>query len=112
MFSVDAGELNRRITIEKNNKSKRDSFGDEATDSWLPFCTVWAKITAAGTREFWEAQAAHAELTHKITIRYRSGITADMRVKYGERTLDIVAPPVDINEAHRYLILKCREVTT
>ena len=109
--SIDAGALRRRITIQKKSL-KTDDYGDKTEGDWGDVCSVWACIDAIGAREFWEAQAAHGELTHRVTIRYREGITADMRILYGERKFDLVAPPVDQEERHRYLILKCREVTT
>ena len=107
---IDAGALNKRVTLLARGRTD-DAFADPQADTWTEVCTVWAAISNAGAREFWEAQAAHAELTHKVTIRYRAGITADMRVRFGERLFAVIAPPVDYDMRHKYLVLKCREVT-
>lgn len=107
---LDAGALNKRIKIlRKANGTDTHGY---PVEGWPEVATVWANVTAAAAREFWEAQAAHGELTHKITIRYRPDITADMRIAMGDRNFELVAPPVDYNERHEYLVLKCREVTT
>lgn len=110
-FHIDAGQLNRRVKIEKKTLAT-DAYGDEAQNVWSEVCTVWGQVTPVSAREFWEAQAAHGELTHKITIRYRSDVSAEMRCVVEGRVLDLTAPPVDYGDEHRYLVLKCRDVTT
>ena len=99
---IDAGRLNKRVTLQKRGE-------DPAV--WEDICTVWAAINNAGSREYWEARAAHGELTHKVTIRYRKGVDTEMRVLYGDRAFHIIAPPVDFDMRHKYLILKCREAS-
>lgn len=106
----DAGKLDKRVTLQKY-------LGDTETgytkpDNWQDVATLWANINAVGDRSFYAAQSAHAELTHKVTIRYRPGVSADMRFLYGERILEIVSPPIDYDEQHMFLILRCREVAT
>lgn len=110
--SKDPGRLNQHITIQRLDKTARDALGQPKKDAWVDVCACWAEITVASVREFWAAKAAHAELTHRVTIRYRKGITADMRVLWGSRELKIAAPPADYNSRRQYLVLKCREVTT
>ncbi len=111
-FIIDAGEMDRRITIQRYNPAVKSRTGERIEEGWADLATCWARVRSAASREFWEAQAAHAELTHDVTIRFRTDVTADMRVKLGSRVFDIVAPPVDPEDRHAYLILKCREVTT
>ena len=111
-FIIDAGEMDRRITIQRYNPAVKSRTGERIEEGWADLATCWARVRSAASREFWEAQAAHAELTHDVTIRYRAGITADMRLRFSGRVFDIVAPPVDPEDRHAFLILKCREVTT
>ena len=107
---IDAGTLDKRVTLRVRAASA-DVFKDPLPDEWTDLCTTWASISNIGAKEYWEAQAAHGELTHKITIRYRKGVTADMRVVYQGRVFAVAAPPVDYDMRHKYLVLKCREVT-
>lgn len=108
----DPGHLNHRIVIQKADKTARDALGQLKKDAWVDVCACWAEISVISVREFWAAHAAHAELTHRVTIRYREGITADMQILWGERKLKIAAPPADYNSRRQYLVLKCKEVTT
>jgi SPP1 family predicted phage head-tail adaptor len=55
------------------------------------------------------ADALRNEVTHRITIRYRAGITPRNRVSYGGRTMEILAV-IDKEEAHIYQQLLCREM--
>ena len=107
--SIDAGALNKRVTLQRRARTF-DAFEDPIGDRWETICACWAAVNSTGAREFWEARAAHAELTHKVTIRWRGDVTADLRVLYGGRVFDVIAPPVDYDMRHKYLVLKCREV--
>ena len=112
MAHTNAGELRQWLTFQRRAGSAASGGLDALTDNWVDVFSCRGKVTAAGSREFWEAQAAHAELTHRVKIRYRPGVTADMRILYGSRVLEVIAPPIDEDERHQWIILKCREVTT
>jgi len=40
-------------------------------------------------KQFWYATQLDHRVTHKIMMRYDSGITSDMRIVFGSRTLQI-----------------------
>jgi len=48
--------------------------------------------------------------SHRITIRYRTGVTAKCRILLGTRVFRITAPPRDTDERHRELVIDCSEV--
>ncbi|MGQ0516567.1 phage head closure protein, partial [Bacillus sp. D-CC] len=50
-------------------------------------------------REFWQAASVNAENTIRVEIRYRKGITSEMRILYGERILEITNV-IDVEEKH------------
>lgn len=50
------------------------------------------------------------EVSHRIYVRFRNDITADMRIKYHGRIFTIEGPPLDIDERHELLEIQCREV--
>lgn len=110
-FHVDAGALNKRVQFQKFEPGL-DENGYQTKEGWKPKFECWASVQPVSAREFWQAESVHAELSHKVIIRFRSDVTADMRIEYSGRTLEICAPPTDPMEDHRYLTLKCREVTT
>lgn len=102
-----AGELRHRVTIQQKSVT-RDSFGAE-TVSWTDVAVVWAAIEPLQGREFFSAQQVNAEVTTRIRIRYRSGITPAMRVLFGSRAFDIQGI-INIEERNRELHLMCKEV--
>ncbi len=71
--------------------------------------TVWARVRAVSGREFFAAAQVQAEQLQRITIRYRTGVTAAMRVAWAGRLFDITAV-IDWRERHEALQLMCREL--
>lgn len=84
---MQAGQLRRRITIEKK-VTDQDAAGQEK-EQWYPYAQRWAAIEPLTGREKLAAEQVDAELSHKITMRYLSGVVAKMRIKYGTRYFDI-----------------------
>lgn len=56
-----------------------------------------------------QANQLGASETHKVTIRYRSGVTTQMRVAFGSRTLNINGI-INRDERNVELTLMCEEV--
>jgi SPP1 family predicted phage head-tail adaptor len=103
---VRSGDLRRRITIQSRD-SQQDTFGQQST-SWVDVLSCWAQISPANGREQLAGDAQQAETTHRITIRYRPGITAAMRVVYEGRLLEVTSV-LDDEMQHRKLQLMCSE---
>lgn len=104
---MNPGNLNKRITLQQQTE-EQDASG-QLLDNWADIATVWAAIEPLSGREFFAAQQVNSEVTTKIRIRYRDGIKAYMRIKYGERIFDIQSV-IDPKEQHKELVLMCREV--
>ena len=104
---MEFSKLRHRVTIQEK-AAVTDSFGEEIND-WSDVCTVWAAVEPLKGREFFAAQKENAETTVRITIRYRFGITADMRVLYCNNVYEINAI-IDLEERHVELQLMCREL--
>jgi SPP1 family predicted phage head-tail adaptor len=72
--------------------------------------TVWAYIEPLTGRQYFSAETVNSEVTHKIKLRYRTGIISDMQVKFGTRTFKIISPPMNLNEGNVEMHLMCKEV--
>ncbi len=103
-----SGELRHLITIQQPSFAQ-DSSGSSA-ETWSTRCSIWAKIRPLRGREYYAANQAQMEITHEITIRYRSDVNAIHRVSYGNRIFRINAV-MDIDENRRELVLQCVEVS-
>lgn len=103
---IDPGQMDKRVELQSRSAAV-DSFGGQST-TWTTALTVWARIEPLSGRALEAARQLHAEVTHRVTIRYRPGITAAMRVKYGSRLLD-VGYVLNPREANEQLQLMCTE---
>lgn len=107
----DAGRLRHRVTLQQYTGAA-DSYGDPlyADDSqWSDVCNVWAAIDPVSGREFYAAEQAQSAVTHKITLRWRSGVSAAWRVVLGRRVFRILSV-IDWEERHESLLLMTQEV--
>jgi len=111
---MNFSNLNRRILIERKSVT-RDSYGSEVV-AWTTLATVWGSaLDELGPVRGNEKTSEHVrvlEKTTKITIRYRSDVTSDMRVTIVDRSR--VMQIVSIAEVGRRdaIMLTCKEFTT
>ena len=87
-----AGQLRRTISIQERTDTADGAGG---------FTSAWANITGMSAvpaaiwplsaRESLDSLKLELQVTHKIRIRYRSGITAKNRILFGSRTFNIVS---------------------
>lgn len=104
---MNPGDLNKRITIQTKT-SVADGIGG-FNDTVATFCETWAGIWPVSGKEIVSNQQLVGQVSHRVRIRYRSGVTSAMKILYGTRTFNI-SSVVDPNEAHEWLDLICLEV--
>lgn len=108
-MSIAAGRLRHRITIERPDR-QRDPLTGEWIAVWTP---VWESVPAAieplSAREFIAAQAVQSEVTARIVIRYREGVTAAMRIVHNGQIYNIHGVLPDPDSGRSYLTLPCSE---
>jgi len=98
---MKAGQLRHRIVIEKQTQTKNAI--DEIILTWSTFCTVWAAIEPATGQTYYAANQLEAKVDGRVRIRYRDDIEPTMRIKYGDRILNIgsiVHPQENRRELH------------
>lgn len=105
-----AGKYRHRITIEKDTGTSEGSYYD-VQESWGTLGEAWAEIDSGGSRRYYAAQQVHPELTHLVTIPYRSdvAVTQKLRIVWGTRYLYPLGPPVDAKGLHREWEFRCAE---
>lgn len=112
--ALAAGSLRNRIVLQQASAT-RAADGSEVK-TWNDLMTVSAMIDTQGGREFYQAKAVNAELTHEITIRYQTGLAPAMRVKFTDpkentdRYFDIRSILNPDNQKRRVLLLHVREL--
>lgn len=105
---MQAGRLRHRVSIQQRVEA-RNGYG-ELISTWSTLATVWGSVEPIRGREFFEAEQVQSEISTRVRIRYYDGITAQMRVLFGSRKLQILAV-IDVNERHKEMQLMCKEMT-
>lgn len=72
------------------------------------FSTVRAFIKPVSGGERWQSMRIEANVTHRIYMRYRAGITADKFIQYGSRKFNIKAV-INLEEANQWLEVYAEE---
>ena len=78
--------------------------------TWRDHVTVYAAKADVSGREFYQAQAYHAEDTVTWTLRWRSDVTPECRVRHGGQVYEII----EVNHLgykYDFIRLKTRIVT-
>jgi len=93
---IKAGDLNRRITLQSRITAQDD--GGRPSVAWADVVTVSAEVQdmlpSRGERIAEGLNVANRPC--RIRIRYREGVSPDMRVLYRGRTLRIVSMPAEL----------------
>lgn len=105
---MQIGKLRHRVTIQQKS-SGQDSLG-QPNKQWVDVCTVWAQVHERSGKELLSSSAEQSETTALIRIRYRKGITTDMRIVHNPPTgsgqiYDITA--VITNEKRTQIEMMC-----
>jgi SPP1 family predicted phage head-tail adaptor len=86
---MNAGRLDQRVTLQSKSVT-RAANGAEVV-SWVPVATLWAEVRQIRGKEFFAAAQMQEAVDHQVRIRYRAGVTRDMRLLWNGQPLDIVA---------------------
>lgn len=92
-----ASRLDTRIRIERKIVTPDPLYGTE-TVAWVEFASVWAEVqdVLPSRAERLADSIVVANRPARIRMRYLAGLTPDMRVIIGNRTLQIVSGPAEI----------------
>ena len=106
---IRAGDLRNRGVIQQSPGTRDAHGGLDVTVADNVVATVWCAVEPLQGRELYDAQRRFAETTTRIRIRYRPGVTPEMRMVVNSVTYDIRGV-IDVTNRHRQLHLMCREL--
>lgn len=110
MKNMHAGKLRQSVTIQSRTNDDQDSVG-QPQDPWRGVVTVRAAIEPLNGREYFSAQQVVSDVTTRITIRYRPGITTANRVvaHFGNDDVNYdILDVIDTEMQHREIQLMCK----
>lgn len=103
-----AGVLDQRVRIQKPSLLT-DQIG-QPIDAWVTLGECWAQVSPLQGREFIAAASFQSEVSAKIRMRYRPGITSAMRVIHGQDVYQINAV-IHIKSGRDVLELMVKSIT-
>lgn len=100
-----AGQLDQRVTIDRL-ESGTDEIGQPFV-TWSPVFSTWAAVEPLAGREWFAAGGGQSEVSTRIRLRYRPGVTSADRVTHEGKEYGIVSV-IDYKSGNRELVLMCR----
>ena len=88
-MAIDPGRLRERVTIQSATEA-RNSIG-EVVQTWGTFAEVWASVDGLSGREVLQSGQQQTEVTHRVRMRYVTGLTQRMRLSWRDRILEITS---------------------
>lgn len=104
---MQAGRLSSRCTLQQPGTAT-DELG-QPIPGWTDVATVWADIRMKSGLEAIKAGASVSVVQASIRVRYRAGITADMRVVHNLTNYEIKAVMPDVG-GREFVDLVCEVV--
>lgn len=106
MTFLDPGQFTARLDLEAATPTPDGQGG--AALAWTAAASLWARIEPSNFSFNEVAGQMRGQLTHRIWIRARDGVSEGMRFRKGARVFTIRAVR-DPDESGRYLVCLCEE---
>lgn len=103
------GTLDRRVTLLTVTRTQDPNTGEEV-ETFVEGDSFWAQKLDLAGKEFFSAEQVNSEVTTKFTIRYRTGITPDMKLRCEGVDYDIVAPGIELGRREGLQIMARKRV--
>ena len=106
------GELDTRVTL-RHRDDQPNEFAADLESSFPVQKRTWAKVEPVGSALYSGSVQADSIMTHRITIRYRNGITNDWEAVVGEgegATVYRVRRSSHLNGKRRFTVLEVEEL--
>lgn len=111
MARINPGKYRHVVTFQKLT-GVQDTYGETSVNNdlnWEDSFIARVGIFPISGRELLTEEFRKAEISHRVVLRYMSGITSKMRIKFGARFFEIITPPINSQESDFELVLFCKE---
>lgn len=107
MSAPAIGEMRLRMTLETPVDAP-DDFGS-MTRTFAPLADVWAQVRPLSGEARFVAERQEQAIDCLVRIRWRAGVTSQMRLTAGARKL-LIHSVYDPDERRRFLVCRCEEI--
>jgi SPP1 family predicted phage head-tail adaptor len=111
-MSLAAGKLRHQVWIDRPVQTRDENGGFINGWEHITAQPVWAAVEPLSVREFIAAQATQSTISARITIRYRAGLTPDMRIVHGADIYNPAGFLTDKDSGLEYMTIPCTLGTT
>lgn len=87
---IQAGKLRHRVLFQQPTTRPGQFNEPVPTGTAAAVLTCWAAIETLTGRELWLARQVRADVTHRIRMRYRSGLEPRMEAVYQGRVFELL----------------------
>jgi len=101
------GLMRSRLTLETPVETPDNAGG--VLRSYTTLALVWAEVLTLNTQQRLEAEQIGQTVTHRITLRYRDGITTKLRLRRASQIF-LIRGVEDPDDRKRRLICHCEEI--
>jgi SPP1 family predicted phage head-tail adaptor len=111
LAQINAGKYRHIVTFQRLIEAQ-NSYGEispNKDENWEDAFNARVGIFPIAGREALTEEVKKGEISHRIQMRYRSGIDNTMRIKFGERIFEIISPPTNYSELSHEMVLICKE---
>jgi SPP1 family predicted phage head-tail adaptor len=103
---VRTADLTRQVDIEQRTDTV-NGLGEGVPTWTVAHSGVWAQMQPVRGREFFAAGQMQTPADVRWRIRWRAGVTANMRIIASGLPYEIVGEPIDVDGARQTLELMC-----
>ena len=106
---VSMSELRHRITILRP-VTDTDDEGNILSSSVQEISKAWALVLPFAAKISDGYAEKVQEVDYRIVIRYRIDVRVTDRIRWGDKTLTLIAPPYPLGGRRQWLVMECREL--
>ncbi len=110
---IDAGTLDKRVTIQRLTETDDAAGGAGLTTAWTDAGTWSVGIDTTGGREFRAAQQLQPELTHEIKGRFRTDVSTKNRLAFVGKSIlrsFVIHAVINPMQRNEQLVCFCSEI--
>ena len=103
-----AGDLRHYVAFQDVTEAE-DGMGGVVTTfstTFYDYVAIWP----LSAKEMVENLRVSADITHRVRMRYRTGVSNSMRIVWGSRTLEVKTAPINKDERNHTIDLICLEL--
>ena len=106
---MEAGKLRHRVTIQQPTLTQDTTTG-AATITWTDLhANVPASVEPLSVKEYLQSRTEQSETSVRVVIRYRDGLTPDMRILHRGKIYNPQGFLADKVSGLEYLTIPCSE---